>query len=63
MKWFKTGEYVVKQGEQGDNFYFVEKGTAKAMKAMKPGDEPIQVFDYKIGDYFGELSLLKSEPR
>lgn len=33
------------------------------MKAMKPGDEPVQVFDYKIGDYFGELSLLKSEPR
>jgi cAMP-dependent protein kinase regulator len=31
-QWFKKGEYVVKQGEQGDKFFFVEKGTAVAMK-------------------------------
>lgn len=60
---FKSGEYVVKQGEEGDKFYMIEEGELVAMKVMKPGENPIEVFKYSEGGYFGELALLKNIPR
>eukprot|EP00331_Platyophrya_macrostoma_P029286 CAMPEP_0176439432 /NCGR_PEP_ID=MMETSP0127-20121128/19937_1 /TAXON_ID=938130 /ORGANISM="Platyophrya macrostoma, Strain WH" /LENGTH=377 /DNA_ID=CAMNT_0017823695 /DNA_START=52 /DNA_END=1185 /DNA_ORIENTATION=- len=60
---FKAGEYVIKEGETGNTFYFIEDGEAVATKTLKQGSEPEVVFDYKPGDYFGELALLKEVPR
>eukprot|EP01017_Pseudomicrothorax_dubius_P033067 TRINITY_DN4389_c0_g1_i5.p1 TRINITY_DN4389_c0_g1~~TRINITY_DN4389_c0_g1_i5.p1 ORF type:complete len:120 (+),score=36.25 TRINITY_DN4389_c0_g1_i5:881-1240(+) len=60
---FKQGEFVVKQGDVGDTFFFIEEGEAVATKAMKPGEVPIEVYQYKAGDYFGELALLKNVTR
>jgi cAMP-dependent protein kinase regulator len=54
---FKKGEKVVMQGEPGDKFYIIEEGTLYATKDEK------RVMDYKAGDYFGELALLKNQPR
>jgi len=54
---FQKGETVVKQEEPGDKFYIVEEG---ALYAEKNGT---RVMDYKAGDYFGELALLKNQPR
>lgn len=34
---FKAGEYVVKEGEKGDTFFFVEEGEAICTKVMSPG--------------------------
>lgn len=52
-----SGEKIITQGEPGDKFYVVEEGT---LYAMKDGN---RVMDYKPGDYFGELALLKNQPR
>jgi len=60
---FRPGEYVIREGEMGDVFYILESGEAEATKTLEPG-KPSQVVKlYKTGDYFGELALIKGEPR
>ena len=60
---FNDGDYVLKEGENGDIFFFVTDGEAIATKTLTEGQAPEQVAEYKVGDYFGELALLKNEPR
>jgi len=51
------GDSIITQGEPGDKFYIIEEGSLYAMK------DGVRVMDYKVGDYFGELALLKNQPR
>lgn len=60
---FAKGEYVIREGEWGDLFYIIESGNAIAVKNLRPGLPPTEVFKYNESDYFGELALLKGEPR
>lgn len=47
----------------GDTFYIIIEGEAMATKTFNQGEDPKVVKEYKAGDYFGELALLKNEPR
>jgi len=58
-----AGEYIVKQGEKGDTFYFIEEGEAYATKSVSADEPAKEVFQYVPGSYFGELALLKDVPR
>ena len=60
---FGPEEYVIREGEWGDVFYIIEEGTAIATKTLASGQAPSTVKRYGVGDYFGELALLKNEPR
>ena len=60
---YAKGEFVIRETEWGDYFYIIEEGTAEATKVLKPGCPPEKVKDYVVGDYFGELALIKGEPR
>lgn len=53
----KTGEQIIKQGDAGDKFYMVLEGECVAKQ------ENIVVMTHKIGDYFGELALLRDQVR
>jgi cAMP-dependent protein kinase regulator len=59
---FKENETVIRQGDWGDVFYMIEEGEAVALKRRNNGNEE-EVLQYKKGDYFGELALLKGQPR
>ena len=61
--WFKKGDYVIREGDQGEIFYLIMSGKAIATKVLKPGMPAEQVASYKEGDYFGERAILKSEAR
>lgn len=59
---FKKGDYIITEGEFGNVFYLIMKGTCIATKDL--GDkEPTHIKDYKDGDYFGERALLTNENR
>jgi len=60
---YKTGDYIIKQGEEGNKFYIIEEGAAIATKTLQGKTEPETVLKYKSGDYFGELALFHNEPR
>ena len=62
-EWYNPDQFVISEGEEGNTFYLIMHGEAIATKTLEPGKAPIEVFRYKPGDYFGERSLLKNEPR
>jgi len=53
----KAGTVIVSQGEEGKKFYILEDGEAVATK------NGTQVMSYNAGDYFGELALIRNQPR
>ena len=60
---YEKGDYIINEGEQGDIFFMIIEGEASATKTLEPGKPATEVMQYKRGDYFGELALLKNEPR
>jgi len=54
---FKDGDYVIKQGEQGSDFFMVDQGEC----AVEVNGHV--VFKYTRGGHFGERALLRDEPR
>jgi cAMP-dependent protein kinase regulator len=57
----KQGEIVINEGDDGEEFYIVTEGKAQAFKNIS--GENKKVMDYSVGSYFGEIALLKNEPR
>lgn len=60
----KAGEIVIKQGDDGDNFYLVENGELTCTKLLNPTDQAeTYLKTYVQGESFGELALLYNAPR
>lgn len=53
---FKKGEVVVKEGEEGDSFYFISRGKVSVWIKRAMGKKLLKYLG--PGDYFGEMSLL-----
>mmetsp|Transcript_7880 Transcript_7880/g.13526 ORF Transcript_7880/g.13526 Transcript_7880/m.13526 type:complete len:245 (+) Transcript_7880:435-1169(+) len=56
------GEVIIKQGDEGDNFYVVDTGDCDVF-VSKPGQEPKKVLSCPSGESFGELALMYNAPR
>ncbi len=59
---FKAGQTIVHEGELGDLFYIITEGDVQVTIRDAGGDD-IVLHDLGPGGFFGELSMLTSEPR
>lgn len=59
---FAPGTNIIKQGDKGDKFYILEEGKAAAYINGAEGNKQVHTYE-TLGDYFGELALLTSQPR
>jgi len=58
---FVKGDFIIREGEEGNKFYFIQEGSAEAV--MNQDGEEVKVFEYSVNDYFGELALLNNDKR
>jgi cAMP-dependent protein kinase regulator len=58
---FTAGETIIKEGEDGKDVFFLLVGEAFAQKNDEGTVKDVK--QYNIGEYFGELALLRNEPR
>lgn len=56
------GRLVIEQGDPGDKFYILVRGTVEVFKAEPDGPEQ-RLRILEDGDFFGEIALLKDTPR
>lgn len=59
----KAGEEIIKQGDEGDRLYVVEKGVLNCTKLFAGNTESTFLKEYQPGEAFGELALLYNAPR
>lgn len=58
----KSGDVLFEEGTEGDKFYLILDGEVRISKIIPGvGEEALAVL--KKGAYFGEMSLIDSEPR
>ncbi|KAF8566918.1 hypothetical protein P879_03381 [Paragonimus westermani] len=59
---YEDGSWIIRQGEQGEQMYFIEEGVVQISAKNTIGEEVV-LNTLKKGDYFGELALILHEPR
>lgn len=57
------GEFVIREGEDGDYLYVVETGKLQCSKVFPGNTQPTNLIVYEPGGAFGELALLYNAPR
>jgi len=62
-KIFKEGDVIIRQGDEGDNFYVVESGRCDIYVQRSASEPPQIVSSVTTGGSFGELALLYGTPR
>ncbi|MDM8517849.1 protein kinase [Desulfobacterales bacterium HSG16] len=60
-KWFAEGDYIIKEGETGNEAYMIVSGQVKVIKNAK--DKPVLLSVLGKGDIVGEMSLISREVR
>ena len=58
---FKTGDFIFRQGQEGDEMYIVQSGQVAIRKTIGKQRTTLNVLEK--GDFFGEMSVLERLPR
>lgn len=56
------GQYVFRQGDDGDRAYLVQEGHIEIIKRLTTGEDRL-LGDIKRGGIFGEMALIDDQPR
>ena len=59
----KRGEIAFTQGEDGDHFYVVDKGSVACFERRDGSEHETLVHTYNPGGTFGDLSIMYNTPR
>jgi serine/threonine protein kinase/CRP-like cAMP-binding protein len=59
---YDDGQYIIRQGDIGDQFYVIFRGRVIVSKADDSGNEEF-LLELGEGEVFGERALIKKEPR
>lgn len=63
-KTFEDGDRIIKQGDEADYMYFIERGVAVVkMTSPNTGSKEVEITQLQEGGYFGELALVTHKPR
>jgi CRP-like cAMP-binding protein len=60
---YRAGEVVIKQGDAGDFFYVVVKGTCSVARETPLNKDGVKLAELKMGDTFGEEALISDVKR
>ncbi|HUK03109.1 MAG TPA: cyclic nucleotide-binding domain-containing protein [Steroidobacteraceae bacterium] len=60
---YKTGEVVIKQGDEGDYFYVIVNGKCSVTRETPLNKEGIKLAELGVGDTFGEEALIAEAKR
>ncbi len=58
---YRAGEYIMRQGQQGNCMYYVATGECRAI--CRRGEKFVDLADFGPGAIFGELALFDRQPR
>lgn len=56
-------DFIIREGERGDTFYIITKGSVIVTQRVAGREEPQEVRRLQKGDYFGERALLSEDRR
>ena len=59
----KSGDVIVKQGDEGDYFYIITRGTCVVTRETPLNKEGIRLAELAVGDTFGEEALISESNR
>jgi ATP-binding cassette subfamily B protein len=61
-RFYEPGQVVYEQGDPGDKFYIVVRGTV-SISTLDAGHQVIRLADLQDGDYFGEVEMVNTGRR
>jgi len=62
-KTYHPGDVIIRQGEAGNEMFFIRRGNAEVLVQGGSGEEPVKVNVLGAEDYFGEAALINETPR
>ena len=62
MVHIKKGDSIFKEGDTGKEMYVLLSGAMSAYRRQSDGNQR-RLFEIRLGDFFGEMSIIEHEPR